>query len=211
MNRALLASIAAGLSAGAMAMPLGLRLAVWNAENFGDGDTAELVVADDKTFAEGETVPESVKIVPGSRIAIDAETLAALGDDWATAKPADSEQKTEYFKVSKVTRQDGLIVLEAILDETAIELEETVEELVGDTAMAAIGEAEEGASINLPLVNAKPGLFYGIVAVGDLTQMNAAANDVTLKRITAGDKSLSVTKPAGNAVFFKVIVSDRPK
>ena len=136
---------------------------------------------------------------------LDAAALAAN----ITPKPHEEGQSVAFFKV-KAESVVGGVSLAVVLDEEAIAPDETAAEIVGSKAMAAFSAAAEGATVLVPLTSAKPGLYYGIAAVSDLTQMDAAAN-APLVQADDGGVAIPIVKPVGSSAFFKVIVSDRAR
>ena len=134
---------------------------------------------------------------------------AALAEK-ITPKPHEDGQDVSFFKV-KSEVVDGGVSLAVVLDEDAVEPDETASESVDDKNMAAFNSAAGGAMVSVSLPSAKPGLYYGIAVADDIAGLEAAAANVPLLRAGDGGISIPVAKPTGGAAFFKVVVSDRTR
>ena len=158
-----------------------------------DGDLPDVDVA------SGVTV-----VVKG--VSLDAATLALK----ITPLPHEAGQSASLFKV-KAESVAGGVSFAVVLDEEAVEPDATAAEVVDGETVAAFSAAADGESVSVPLVSAKPGLYYGIAAVNDLGQLDAAAANAPLVRAGAEGVTVPVAKPVGGSAFFKVIVSDRAR
>lgn len=168
--------------------------------------TPAIVVADTE-YDIGE-MPESVAVQPGVTLSIKVESeptesdIAALAER-VTVSPKSSEQNAEYFKV--VGNYDSAkesIALKVVIDEEAIGLAVTSQEVLDAVVDKAFSAGE------VLLVSAKPGLYYGIVVVDDLSKMEAASVDVVFVKAGENGVRLTIPKPQGPSAFFKIVVSD---
>ncbi len=137
---------------------------------------------------------------------LDAAALAAK----ITPKPHEDGQAATLFKVKSESISGG-VLLTAVRDEDAVDPETTVAEIVDRETVAAFGAAADGETVSVPLASAKSGLYYGIAVARDPSQLDAAAANVSLVRAGDAGATVPVTKPAGGAAFFKVVVSDRAR
>lgn len=179
-------------------LTLEVELAVANEAGSGtvEVDAGELV---DVELASGVAL-----MVMGENL--DAAALAAK----ITPKQHEDGQAVSLFKVKSESISGG-VLLTAVLDEDAIEPETTVAEIVDRETVAAFGAAADGETVFVPLASAKPGLYYGIAVARNLSQLDAAAANVSLVRAGDAGAAVPVTKPAGGTAFFKVVVSDRAR
>ena len=137
---------------------------------------------------------------------LDAAALAAK----ITPKPHEAGQSASLFKV-KAEAVVGGVSLAVVLDEDAVDPDETAAEIVDAETVTVFGAAADGATVSVPLASAKQGLYYGIVAAGNLDGLNEAAANTPLVRAGGDGVTIPVVKPVGGAAFFKVIVSDRAR
>ena len=153
----------------------------------------------------------AVEVASGVTLVVKGENLdiAALAAN-ITPKPHEEGQSAVLFKVKTETVVGG-VSLAVVLDEEAVAPDETAAEIVRTETVAALAAAVDGATVSVPLSGAKPGLYYGIAAASDLSQLEAAAANVPLVRADDGGVTVPVAKPAGSSSFFKVIVSDRAR
>jgi len=151
----------------------------------------------------------TVEVASGVTLVVRGENLdaAALAAK-ITPMPHEEEQSPTLFKVAKSTAV-GSVSLSVVLDEDAIDPDEAAREVISTANMAAFSAAADGETVSVPLSSAKPGLYYGIAAVNELSQMDVTAANVPLVRADAGGVTVPVVKPVGSSAFFKVIVSDR--
>ena len=159
---------------------------------------------------DGE-LPDEVEVTAGVTVVVkgvdlDAAALAAK----VTPLPHEEGQSANLFKVATSVAA-GSVSLSVVLDEDVVDPGETAGEIVGGENMAAFGAAANGADVSVKLPSAKPGLYYGIAAVNDLSQLDAAAANAQLTKAGSEGVTIPVTKPTGGAAFFKVIVSDRAR
>ena len=159
-----------------------------------------------------EELPDGVEVASGVTVVVNGESLDADAlAEKITPLPHEAGQSASLFKVAASTAFDGSVSLAVVLDEDAVALDETVGESVGAANVARLGAATDGESVSMSLPSAKSGLYYGIAAANDLSQLDAAAARVLLVRAGAEGVTVSVAKPTGNVAFFKVIVSDRAR
>ena len=151
----------------------------------------------------------TVEVASGVTLVVRGENLdaAALAAK-ITPMPHEEEQSSTLFKVARSTAA-GSVSLSVVLDEDAIDPDEAAREVISTANMAAFSAAADGETVSVPLSSAKPGLYYGIAAVNELSQMDVTAANVPLVRADAGGVTVPVVKPVGSSAFFKVIVSDR--
>ena len=160
-----------------------------------------------------EELPDGVEVASGVTVVVNGESLDADAlAEKITPLPHEAGQSASLFKVAASTAFDGSVSLAVVLDEDAVALDETVGEIVDAANVARLlGAATDGESVSMSLPSAKSGLYYGIAAANDLSQLDAAAARVLLVRAGAEGVTVSVAKPTGNVAFFKVIVSDRAR
>ena len=168
--------------------------------------TPAIVVAD-TDYDIGE-MPESVAVQPGVTLSVKVESEPTEGDIAAlaarvTISPKSPEQNAEYFKVvGSYDSENEAVVLKIILDDDAIELAQTAKEVLE----AVTDQVFAGGEV--ALASAKQGLYYGIVAVDDLSKMEAASLDVVFVKAGENGVRLAIPKPQGPSAFFKIVVSD---
>jgi len=160
---------------------------------------------------EIEGVLPEVEVASGVTLMVKGENLdAAELAEKITPKPHEAGQSASLFTV-KAESVAGGVSLAVDLDEDKVRPDETAAEIVGSESVAAFDAAADGENVSVSLPSAKPGLYYGIAAVSDLSQMDAAAANAPLVQASVGGATVPVAKPAGGSAFFKVIVSDRAR
>ena len=116
--------------------------------------------------------------------------------------PAVVENQAAYaalFTV-KIDGENNLVI-----DFTAAAEEEIAEELADeDTSTSLLNPTDEGKVT----ITAKPGLFYGVKAVGDVTTIGAAEGR---NWVQATDTTVEVVRPtvSGNAAFFQAVCTPK--
>ena len=173
----------------------------------------EIAVANEAGTGTVEVDAElsNVEVASGVTLEVKGENLnAAELAAKITPKPHEVGQSASFFKVTAKPVAGG-VSLTVDLDENEVKPDETAAEIVSDEAVAAFGATAEGENVSVNLPSAKDGLYYGIVAASDLSQLKAAAETVSLVKASADGATVPVVKPAGTSAFFKVIVSDRAR
>ena len=152
-----------------------------------------------------------VEVASGVTLVVKGENLdvAALAAK-ITPKPHEEGQSASLFRV-KAEAVVGGVSLAVVLDEDVVDPDETAAEIVDAETVTVFGAAADGATVSVPLASAKQGLYYGIVAAGNLDGLNEAAANTPLVRAGEDGVTIPVVKPAGGTAFFKVIVSDRAR
>ncbi len=168
--------------------------------------TPAIVVAD-TDYDIGE-MPESVTVQPGVALNVKVESEPTEGEiatlaARVTISPKSPEQKVEYFKVvGSYDSAKESIVLKVVIDEEAIDLAATSQEVLD----AVVDQAFAGGEVSLS--SAKQGLYYGIVVVDDLSKMKSASAEVKFVKADESGIKISIPKPQGPSAFFEIIVSD---
>ena len=158
---------------------------------------------------EGE-LPE-VEVSSGVTLLVKGDNLdvAALVAK-ITPRSHETGQDVGLFRL-KVESVSGGLSLAVVLDEDAVDPDSTAGEIVDAATVSAFGMADGGTTVNVSLASAKRGLYYGIAAASDLSQLDAAVVSAPLVKAGSGGVSVPVAKPTGGTAFFKVIVSDRAR
>ena len=165
-------------------------------------NTGEGVVEVDGEFSNVEVASGVTLIVRGENLDIDALTAKII------PKSYEEGQSATLFKVAYAPVFGG-VSFSVVLDEDSVDPDLTAAEIVATANAAAFGSAASGDSVYIDLLTAKQGLYYGIAVANDLVALEDAAADVSLVRAGEGGVTIPVVKPIGDAVFFKVIISDR--
>ena len=165
------------------------------------------VVTADREYGIGE-MPEAVSVRPGVMLSVKIDhepiesEIVALGNR-ITIAPKSEDQKAEYFKVvGSYDAMAGSVALKVVLDDEAIDLDETAQEVL----RAVVNPSFVSGVVSLNDV--KSGLYYGIVVVDELSKMESASAEITFVKAATDGVTLTIPKPEGPSAFFKIVVSD---
>ena len=154
---------------------------------------------------------EPVAIVPAGGQMFTAADVAAFV---AKATPGNGRegQSASFFKAVGRIAEDGSVVIEPAIDEEAVGLPETANEVL-KASMSAVDFAANDPVVTLPAASVKDGFYYGIAAAGSLDALGELSPP--LSRASGEELQLSVVKPADDAscptkdvAFFKIVISD---
>ena len=173
-----------------------------------NGMTLYHLTEDDENTTYINALPEytvfrpekEIKIMPVLRMQYTDEEMAEMAAQ-VSYLPADIDQETRFFKAKAKVNSEGHVVIAAELDLDAMAFAETSKAVADQMAAAPAG------TVTLKLPSAKPGFWYGVTATDDLAELNKATTADVADRAMSDGVTLSLSKPAGTAAFFKVTVS----